>query len=67
MTSKCGENKKVTQEARPGVSLSFLPHFYVLCNILLYRPTATWNLFFFYVIKSQNIIDDDVINASVLQ
>ena len=66
MTSKCGENKKVTQEARPGVSLSFLSYFYVWCDLLLYRPTVTWNLFF-YVIKSQNIIDGDVTNASVLQ
>ena len=67
MTSKCGENKKVTQEAQPSASLSFPPHYDVFCDLLLYRPTATWNLFFFHAIKSQNITDGDVINASVFQ
>ena len=28
MTSKCGKNKKVAHEARPSVSLMFLPHYY---------------------------------------
>ena len=45
MTSKCGKNKKVAHEAQPSVSLMFLPHFDVLCNLLLNRRTATWNLF----------------------
>ena len=45
MTSKCGENKKVAHEAQPSVSLMFLPHFDVLCELLLNRRTATWNLF----------------------
>ena len=48
MTSKCGKNKKVAHEAQPGVSLMFLPHFDVLCDLLLYRRTATWNLFLLY-------------------
>ena len=38
MTSKCGKNKKVM----------FLSHFDVLCDLLLNRRTATWNLFVLY-------------------
>ena len=45
MTSKCGKNKKVAHEAQPSVSLMFLPHFDVLCDLLLNRCTATWKLF----------------------
>ena len=48
MTSKCGKNKKVAREAQPSVSLMFLPHFDVLCDLLLNRRTATWNLFALY-------------------
>ena len=48
MTSKCGKNKKVVHEAQPSVSLMFLPHFDVLCDLLLNRRTATWNLFVLY-------------------
>ena len=48
MTSKRGKNKKVTHEAQPSVSLMFLPHFDVLCDLLLNRRTATWNLFVLY-------------------
>ena len=33
---------------RRSVSLLFLPHFDVLCDLLLNRPTATWNLFVLY-------------------
>ena len=48
MTSKSGKNKKVTNEAQPSVSLMFLPDFDVLCDLLLSRRTATWNLFVLY-------------------
>ena len=48
MTSKCGKNKKVAHEAQPSVSLMFLPHFDVICDLLLNRHTATWNLFVLY-------------------
>ena len=47
-TSKCGKNKKVAHEAQPSVSPMFLPHFDVLCDLLLNRRTATWNLFVLY-------------------
>ena len=39
MTSKCSKNKKV---------LMFLPHFDVLCDLLLNRHMATWILFVLY-------------------
>ena len=48
MPSKCGKNKKVAHEAQPSVSMVFLPHFDVLCDLLLNRCTATWNLFVLY-------------------
>ena len=49
MTSKCGKNKQVAHEAaQPSVSLMFLPHFDILCDLLLNRRTATWNLFVLY-------------------
>ena len=50
MTSKCGKNKQVAHEAQPSVSLMFLPHFDVLCDLLLNRRTATWNLFVKYLV-----------------
>ena len=48
MTSKYGKKKKVVHEAQPSVSLMFLPHFDVLCDLLLNRRTTTWNLFVLY-------------------
>ena len=40
MTSKCGRGRVC--------HWCFLPHFDVLCDLLLNRPTATWNLFVLY-------------------
>ena len=48
MTSKCGKNKEVAHKPQVSVSLMFLPHFDVLCDLLLNRPTPTWNLFVLY-------------------
>ena len=48
MTSKCGKNKEVADKPQASVSLMFLPHFDILCDLLLNRPTATWNLFVLY-------------------
>ena len=48
MTSKCRKNKEVANEPQASVSLLFLPHFDVLCDLLLNRPTATGNLFVLY-------------------
>ena len=49
MTSKCGKKKRVTHRVQPSVSLMFLPYFDISCDLLLYRPMATWSLFFFFV------------------
>ena len=70
ITSKCGKNKKVALEAQPSVSLMFLPHFDVLCGLLLNRRTATWNLFVLYKKElkyTEKSFNDDVIYMSVLQ
>ena len=48
MTSKCGKNKKVAHEVQPSVSLMFLPHFDVPCDLLLNRHMATRNLCVLY-------------------
>ena len=48
MTSKCGKRKKVAHEALPSASLIFFPHFAFLCDLLLDRRTATWNIFVLY-------------------
>ena len=48
MTSKCGQNNEVAHEPQASVSLMFLPNFDVLCDLLLNRPTAKWNLFVLY-------------------
>ena len=47
MTSKYGKNKK-WHTRRSRVSLMFLLHFDVLCDLLLNRCMATWNLFVLY-------------------
>ena len=66
MTSKCGKNKKVALAAQPSVSLMFLPHFDVLCGLLLNRRTATWNLFVLYKKELKKSFNDDIIYTSVL-
>ena len=48
MMSKCGKNKNVAHKVQPSVSLMFVLHFDVLCDLLLNRRTATWNLFVLY-------------------
>ena len=61
MMSKCGKNKKVVHEAQLSVSLMFLPHFDVLCDLLLNRRTATWNLFVLNNKELKKSFNDDVI------
>ena len=39
MMSKWGKNKKVAPEAQPSVSLMFLPHFDVTCDLLRNKQT----------------------------
>ena len=38
-TSKCGKNYRLV------ATFLFLPHFDVICDLLLNRRTSTWNLF----------------------
>ena len=53
MTSKCGKNKKVAHKAQLSVSLMFLPHFDIICDLLLNRCTATWNLHVFVLYNKE--------------
>ena len=48
MTLKYGKNKKVAHEAQPSVSLMILPHFEVICDLLLNRSTEMRNLSVIY-------------------
>ena len=50
-TSKCGKNIGDTCALACGscATSSFLPHFDVICDLLLNRRTATWKLFVKYV------------------
>ena len=46
-TSKCGKNIHLMTHLAIGLCTTFLflPHFDVICDLLLNRRTATWNLF----------------------
>ena len=44
-TSKCGENISDTLGCASCATFLFLPHFDLVCDLLLKRGTATWNLF----------------------
>ena len=45
-TSKCGKNIRNTLAALASCAAFLsLPHFEVICNQILNRRTATWNLF----------------------
>ena len=46
-TSKCGKNISDTLGCASCATFLFLPHF-VICDLLLSRRTATWNLFVNY-------------------
>ena len=45
MRPKCGKSKKVVHETIAECLTDFLPHFDILCDLLLNRCTTTWNLF----------------------
>ena len=47
-TSKCGKNTSDTLACSSCATSLFLPHFDVICDLLLNRRTATWNLFVKY-------------------
>ena len=44
-TSKCGKNIRDKLSYTSCATFLFLPHFDVICELLLKRRTATWNLF----------------------
>ena len=44
-TSKCGMNISDTLGCTSCATFLFLPHFDIICDLLLNRRTATWNLF----------------------
>ena len=44
-TSKCGKNISDTLGCASCATFLFLPHFHVICDLLLNRRTTTWNLF----------------------
>ena len=60
---KCGENKNEAPKAKPSVSLMFLTHFDIFCNLLLYSPHQHG----IYWLKKQNVVNGDVIDAFFLQ
>ena len=47
-TSKCGKNINDTLGYASCATFLFLPQFNVICDLLLKRRTATWNLFVKY-------------------
>ena len=52
MFSKCGKNISDTLGYRLVCHSFFLPHSGVICDLLQHRRTATWNLFFSQIIKT---------------
>ena len=44
-TSKCGKKISDTLGYAPYATFSFLLHFDVICDLLVNRRTAAWNLF----------------------
>ena len=45
MTSKCDKNISDRLSCASCATFFFLPHFDVICDLLLNRRAATWNLF----------------------
>ena len=55
-TSKCGKNISDTLGCASCATFLFLPHFDVICDLLLKRRTATWNLFVNYMMLLLNFV-----------
>ena len=55
-TSKCGKNISDTLGCASCATFLFLPHFDVICDLLLDRRTATWNLFVKYIIQDCHVL-----------
>ena len=58
-TSKCGKNISDTLGCASCATFLFLLHFDVICDLLLNRRTATWNLFVKYLSHWINITSSD--------
>ena len=54
-TSKFGKNISDTLGYASCATYLFLPHFDVICDLLLNRRTATWNLFVKYISSACNL------------
>ena len=56
--SKCGKNISDTLSCASCATFLFLPHFDVICDLLLNRCTATWNLFvkWHFNMKDYNVV-----------
>ena len=65
-TSKCGKNISDTLGCTSCATFLFLPHFDIICDLLLNRHTTTWNQFVNYIKKKLNV-KGDIIFVSVLQ
>ena len=48
------KNKKVTHEVQSSVSVMFLTHFDVVCDLYLNRPTTTGNLLVLFNKEAKN-------------
>ena len=61
MTSKCGKNKEVAHEPQASVSLMFLPHFYVFCDLFLgvYFSSVLllFSLSYLYTVSSKSFLN----------
>ena len=64
-TSKCGKNISDTLGCASCATFLFLPHFDVLCDLLLNRRTATWNLFVKHILW--NIQTRDLLKPLILK
>ena len=60
-TPKCGKNISDTLGCASCATFLFLPHFDVICDLLLNRRTATWNLFVNYLWSK---MDRDIYDCS---
>ena len=66
-TSKCGKNISDTLGCASCATFLFLPHFDVICDLLLNRCTATWNLFVKYnysTILTWHVLQDSILSIA---
>lgn len=57
MMLKYVNNWKMTCKSHLSVSLMLLPHFEVFCDLLLYTPMVTWDLFVLCSRKRKNTVN----------